>query len=49
MFWTRLGRGLTGGAAGVTVLNTITYLDMAVRARPSSDSPAQALERPTAA
>lgn len=45
MLWTRLGRGLVAGGAGVTALNTITYLDMAVRARPSSDSPAQAVEK----
>jgi hypothetical protein len=44
MFWTRLGRGLAAGAAGVTVLNTITYLDMAVRARPASDSPSEAVD-----
>ncbi len=45
MFWTRLGRGLAAGAAGVTALNAVTYLDMAVRARPSSDSPSQAVEK----
>ncbi len=45
MFWTRLGHGLAAGAAGVTMLNAITYLDMAVRARPASDSPAQAVEQ----
>jgi hypothetical protein len=31
MFWTRVGHGLAAGAAGVTVLNAITYLDMAAR------------------
>lgn len=45
MFWTRLGHGLAAGAAGVTMLNAITYLDMAVRARPSSDTPSQAVEQ----
>ena len=45
MFWTRLGHGLAAGAAGVTALNAITYLDMAFRARPSSDSPSQAVEQ----
>lgn len=45
MFLTKLGRGLAAGAAGVTVLNAITYLDMVVRARPSSDSPSQAVEK----
>ncbi|HWG01001.1 MAG TPA: hypothetical protein VG164_04025 [Trebonia sp.] len=45
MFWTRLGRGLAAGAAGVTALNAITYLDMAVRARPASGTPSQAVER----
>ena len=28
MFWTKLGYGVAAGAAGVTTLNTITYLDM---------------------
>ncbi|HEY0935674.1 MAG TPA: hypothetical protein VGD91_18240, partial [Trebonia sp.] len=42
MFWTKPGRGL---AAGVTALNPVTYRDMAVRARSSSDSPAQAVEQ----
>jgi hypothetical protein len=32
MFWTKLGYGVAAGAAGVTTLNAITYLDMAVRA-----------------
>jgi hypothetical protein len=45
MFLTRLGHGLAAGAAGVTALNAITYLDMAVRARPSSGSPSQAVEQ----
>lgn len=45
MFWTRLRHGLTAGAAGVTMLNAITYLDMAVRARPASDTPSQAVEQ----
>lgn len=47
MFWTKLGRGAAAGAAGVTALNAITYLDMAVRARPSSQTPSQAVERLT--
>lgn len=45
MFWRKLGHGLAAGAAGVTVLNAITYLDMAIRARPASDTPSQAVER----
>jgi hypothetical protein len=45
MFWTKLGYGVAAGAAGVTTLNTITYLDMAVRARPSSAAPSQAVEQ----
>jgi uncharacterized membrane protein len=35
-----LGRGLIAGAAGVTALNWATYLDMAVRGRPESETPA---------
>jgi hypothetical protein len=45
MFWTKLGYGVAAGAAGVTTLNAITYLDMAVRARPSSAAPSQAVEQ----
>jgi hypothetical protein len=32
-----LARGAAAGAAGTTALNAVTYLDMAVRARPASD------------
>ena len=39
--------GLTAGAVGTTVLNTVTYLDMVVRDRPSSDVPAETAERAT--
>jgi hypothetical protein len=45
MFWSKLGYGVAAGAAGVTALNAITYLDMAVRARPPSGTPAQAVEQ----
>lgn len=45
MLWRKFAHGITAGAAGVTALNAITYLDMAIRARPSSDSPSQAVER----
>ncbi|HEY0816364.1 MAG TPA: hypothetical protein VGE11_24070 [Pseudonocardia sp.] len=31
--------GLAAGAAGTTALNAVTYLDMAVRARPASTTP----------
>jgi xanthosine utilization system XapX-like protein len=39
-----LGNGLAAGAAGTTALNVVTYLDMAVRGRPSSSMPADAAE-----
>src|SRR6185437_8870217 len=45
MCWSRIGHGLAAGAAGVTTLNAITYLDVSLRARPSSDSPSQAVEQ----
>ncbi len=45
MLFRRIGHGLAAGAAGVTTLNAITYLDMALRARPSSGAPSQAVER----
>jgi hypothetical protein len=41
----RLGAGVIAGAAGTTVLNAITYADMALRGRPSSPVPAQDVER----
>jgi hypothetical protein len=45
----RLGRGLlagaAAGAAGTTALNAVTYLDMAVRARPASSTPEQTVEK----
>jgi hypothetical protein len=45
MFLSRFGHGLAAGAAGITALNAVTYLDMVVRSRPSSGSPAMAVER----
>lgn len=39
--------GLTAGAVGTAVLNTVTYLDMVVRDRPSSSVPAETAERAT--
>lgn len=38
-----LTRGALAGAAGTTALNAVTYADMAVRARPSSSVPEQAV------
>ena len=32
-----IAAGAAAGAAGTTVLNAITYLDMAVRARPENN------------
>lgn len=34
-------QGLAAGAAGTTALNAVTYLDMALRARPASTTPEQ--------
>lgn len=41
----RLLRGMAAGAAGTTALNTVTYLDMVVRARPASSTPEKTVER----
>ncbi|MFD0904841.1 hypothetical protein [Actinomadura sediminis] len=41
----RLTRGLVAGAAGTSALNVVTYLDMAVRARPASSTPEQSVEK----
>jgi hypothetical protein len=40
-------RGALAGAAGTTALNAATYVDMAVRARPASDTPERAVEKVT--
>lgn len=37
--------GAAAGAAGTTALNTTTYLDVVVRARPSSSTPEASVER----
>ncbi len=39
-----IGRGLAAGAVGVTALNTVSWLDMAVRARAASDTPQQVVD-----
>ena len=38
-------RGAAAGAAGTTALNAVTYLDMAVRGRPTSSTPEQTVEK----
>lgn len=38
-------RGAAAGAAGTTVLNAVTYLDMAIRGRPSSSTPEASIEK----
>lgn len=40
-----LVRGGAAGAAGTTVLNAVTYADMALRGRPSSEAPARIVEK----
>jgi hypothetical protein len=40
-----LGLGALAGAGGVAALNTVTYLDMAIRGRAASDAPAQLVGR----
>jgi hypothetical protein len=39
-----LARGLAAGAAGTTVLNAVTYLDMALRGRPASTTPERTVD-----
>jgi hypothetical protein len=36
--------GITAGAAGTTMLNAVTYLDMAIRGRPASTVPDETVE-----
>jgi hypothetical protein len=38
-------RGAAAGAAGTTALNVVTYLDMAVRGRPTSSTPGDSVEK----
>ena len=40
-----VGAGVVAGAAGTAALNLVTYLDMAVRGRPSSSIPGEAAAR----
>jgi len=40
-----LVRGSAAGAAGTTVLNAVTYADMAWRGRPSSQAPARVVDQ----
>ena len=38
-------RGAAAGAAGTTALNAVTYLDMAIRGRPTSSTPERTVEQ----
>jgi hypothetical protein len=38
-----VGKGLAAGAAGTTALNAVTYADMALRGRPTSELPERAV------
>jgi hypothetical protein len=40
-------RGAAAGAAGTSALNAVTYLDMALRARPASSTPQDTVEAAT--
>jgi len=42
--WQGLLSGAVAGAAGTTALNVITYLDIAVRGRPTSNTPERTVE-----
>ena len=42
--WAGLLSGAAAGAAGTTALNVITYLDIAVRGRPTSTTPERTVE-----
>lgn len=49
MIGTIIKRGLAAGAAGVTALNAVTYLDMALRGRSASEAPEQTVDALTGA
>lgn len=38
-------RGLIAGAAGTSALNAATYMDMAIRGRPASNTPEESVQR----
>lgn len=42
---TGIAAGAAAGAAGTTALNAVTYADMALRGRPSSETPSRAVEQ----
>jgi hypothetical protein len=42
--WSGLLRGAAAGAAGTSMLNVITYLDIALRGRPTSSTPERTVE-----
>ncbi|WP_334172628.1 hypothetical protein [Sinomonas sp.] len=44
-FTRTIAAGAAAGAAGTTALNAITYLDMAIRARPASSTPEESARR----
>ncbi|TDD29173.1 hypothetical protein E1287_31450 [Actinomadura sp. KC06] len=41
----RIMTGIAAGAAGTTALNVVGYLDMAVRGRPASNTPAETVRK----
>jgi hypothetical protein len=41
----RMLTGVAAGAVGTSALNLMTYIDMAVRARPASETPAEAVRK----
>lgn len=43
--WRGIGWGAAAGAAGTTALNATTYLDVAARARGSSDTPQRTVDK----
>jgi hypothetical protein len=45
MYWSSAAWGAAAGAAGTTALNALTYLDMAVRGRPASQTPEQTVDK----
>lgn len=45
MMFRGLLHGAAAGAAGTTALDAVTYLDMALRGRPSSQTPQQAVDK----
>lgn len=45
LMWRNVLTGIVAGTAGTTALNAVSFMDMAVRARPTSTTPADTVHK----